>query len=66
MIKPQNQKKVYRVGSADWNTEVSSYSEQEAASMGLQNVLNKTGKKTNLSFLIENFIFLKPLRFWLT
>jgi len=53
MSEDQSLKKVYRVGSADWNTEVSSYSEQEAASIGLQNVLNKTGKKTNLSFLIE-------------
>ena len=53
MSEDQSLKKVYRVGSADWNIEVLSYNEQEAASIGLQNVLNKTGKKTNLSFLIE-------------
>ncbi len=53
MSEDQSLKKVYRVGSADWNTEVLSCNEQEAASIGLQNVLNKTGKKTNLSFLIE-------------
>lgn len=46
-------KKVYKVGSANWNMQILSHNEQEAASMGLQSILKINKKDTQLSFVIS-------------